>query len=344
MKIANFQQRSEEWHRWRAQGVSASEIATILGRNPDKTPWRLWAEKTGKVPREDLSKNPHVRRGVELEDTARQLAESVLGDILLPICAEYDEDGIFRASLDGVTARNEPTELKCPARSTFQEVKEKGEESKAYQLYYPQVQQQMLVTGGKQGYLLFYFEEDGEKSHAIFTIPRDEALIQEILVKGQEFWAMVESGKEPTKDPLRDVLVPEGDARSAWATLAGERRRQAKFLEEAKAQVKRIEDMLKANEKAMKELMGDFMRAECDGVAITRYVQQGSVNYTKLLSELLPQLDEATIDTYRGNPSERVRVTLTDTNAAEAKAAEKRRSDGDGEPAPESAVQSVYAW
>ncbi len=47
MKIVDVVQRTPEWERWRAQGVTASEAAIVLGRSPYKTPWRLWAERTG---------------------------------------------------------------------------------------------------------------------------------------------------------------------------------------------------------------------------------------------------------------------------------------------------------
>lgn len=47
MKIVDLTQRSPEWLRWRAQGVTASEAAVVLDRSPYKTPWRLWAERTG---------------------------------------------------------------------------------------------------------------------------------------------------------------------------------------------------------------------------------------------------------------------------------------------------------
>ena len=47
MKIVDLTQRSPDWLRWRAQGVTASEAAIVLGRSPYKTPWRLWAERTG---------------------------------------------------------------------------------------------------------------------------------------------------------------------------------------------------------------------------------------------------------------------------------------------------------
>ena len=47
MKVINVSQRSDAWRVWRAQGMSASEAAIIMGRSPYKTPWRLWSEKTG---------------------------------------------------------------------------------------------------------------------------------------------------------------------------------------------------------------------------------------------------------------------------------------------------------
>ena len=43
MKIIDVAQRTPEWDRWRAQGITASESAVILGRSPYKTLWRLWA-------------------------------------------------------------------------------------------------------------------------------------------------------------------------------------------------------------------------------------------------------------------------------------------------------------
>ena len=47
MKITDVIQRTPPWERWRAQGVTASEAAIVLGRSPYKTLWRLWAERTG---------------------------------------------------------------------------------------------------------------------------------------------------------------------------------------------------------------------------------------------------------------------------------------------------------
>jgi predicted phage-related endonuclease len=49
MKIVDVSQRSDAWRQWRSQGVSASEAAIVMNRSPDKSYWRLWAEKIGLV-------------------------------------------------------------------------------------------------------------------------------------------------------------------------------------------------------------------------------------------------------------------------------------------------------
>ena len=67
MKVINVSQRSDAWRVWRAQGMSASEAATIMNRSPFKTPWRLYAEKTGLVLEQNLDTNPLVLAGLRQE-------------------------------------------------------------------------------------------------------------------------------------------------------------------------------------------------------------------------------------------------------------------------------------
>ena len=120
MNVINIVQRTSEWHAWRADGVTASEAAVIIGRSPYKTPWRLWAERTGVAPTEDLSNKPCVQRGIALEDQARQSFEDRHNTLLLPLCVESQEHPILRASLDGQSDTGEPVELKVPMDRTYQ--------------------------------------------------------------------------------------------------------------------------------------------------------------------------------------------------------------------------------
>ena len=88
MNVINVSQRSPEWRLWRSQGVSASEAAIIMGRSPHKTPWRLWAEKTGLVLEQPLDNNPLIRVGIEVEPQALQRFEDKHDVLLLPVGLE----------------------------------------------------------------------------------------------------------------------------------------------------------------------------------------------------------------------------------------------------------------
>ena len=119
MHIINLDQRTDAWKAWRNQGITATDSTVILGASPYKTPWRLWAEKVGKILPPDLSKNPNVQRGVALEDEARRLFQNKHLTCVMPACAESDVDPIFRASFDGLTPPNEPVEFKCPGEKVL---------------------------------------------------------------------------------------------------------------------------------------------------------------------------------------------------------------------------------
>ncbi len=317
MKIVNLQQRSDEWHEWRKGGISASEVPTIIGKSPYQTPWRLWAEKTGRVPRPDLSKNPHVQRGVRLEDTVRRRYEDAHpGEILLPVCASHDTEDWMRCSLDGLTGNSEPVEMKVPTLGRFIEVVEQGEKAPVFDLYWPQVQAQIFVSDAKQATICFYTPDsedlpEGQDNYLEIVIPRDDDFIQNtMLPKCREFWEWVQNEKEPPKDPERDIFVPEPAVYAAWESLAQKRR----VLE---AEKKRLEDKLKAlkkdmgaNEKELVAMMGEFVRADAAGIRVTRSNVQGSVDYKKIVEKLLPDLDPAELEAARRPGRTQNRITV----------------------------------
>jgi predicted phage-related endonuclease len=52
MQLVDFNQGEDRWHAWRREGVTASDATILMGTHPDKTVWRLWAEKVGLLPEE----------------------------------------------------------------------------------------------------------------------------------------------------------------------------------------------------------------------------------------------------------------------------------------------------
>jgi putative phage-type endonuclease len=314
MKVVDVSQRSAAWRKWRSQGVSASDAAVIMNRSPYKTPWRLFAEKTGLVLEPDFSNNPLIRAGIQQEPVALQHFEDKHGVMLLPVCAESEQYPLMRASFDGLSETNEPVEIKCPHQTTFIEVCLNREQSVPYQLYWCQVQQQILVAEADRGFLYFYHQGQTVE----FEILRDDQFIKALIETAMDFWAAVKSGREPKKDQERDLYLPAGEDLVQWQRLAAYYRQNAEQMEELKNQLKSLDTGQQALELKLVELMGDYLAAEHSGLRVNRFQMQGSVDYKAVLQNLLPTVSEAELNTYRKSSSQRVRITCRDESGKHA--------------------------
>lgn len=309
MRLLDLEQRSEKWHAWRRNGITATESSVILGLNPYMTPWRLWCEKVGRALPADLSSNPLVRFGIEHEDEVRQKFEVRHLDVVMPACGEFDEDPLFRASFDGLTSAMEPVEIKCPSEVTLADVRNHGLDSAAGRLYRIQLQHQLMVCGAKHGWLVFYDRTSDDIIE--FDIDRDEALIAEIRSKGREFFdRFVAKRKEPPKDSQRDIYVPQGDVDIArWSQCAAD---YAAAQESLDALQKRIDAYSAVKDRCRDELtamMGDFLHADFAGIALTKRATRGTVNYKALLTS--KGIAESDVEAFRGKGSESWLVRLT---------------------------------
>ncbi len=317
MKTVNLEQRSQQWLDWRRCGVTASDAAVLLGKRegltPSKSRWQLWAEKTGVVQEEDQSANPHVQRGIEQEDDARNLMEQALGDApLLPVCAESDQNPILRASFDGLTKDGTPVELKCPCEKVYQAVKTLKDQSDGYRRAFVQVQFQMLVANANKGWLCFYHK--GMPLLPVL-ITRDDRLVMQLTSEAEDFWQQVEHGNEPEKDPERDLYVPQGLMEQAqWHRLSMAYRQRQQRLDKLKEELESGKARQKLLQQALQQLMGEFRVAESDGLRVCQSECCGTVDYQKALESLCQQhqLDVPDLESFRRKSRQQARVTVLD--------------------------------
>lgn len=326
MTVLDIRQRSPEWYLWRREGVTASVAAAVLGYDEKKTPWRVWAEYLGKVEPEDLSGNPLVRHGVRAEDWVRQAFERRHDDLALPCCVVSDEEPVCRASLDGLTSNGVPVEMKAPHLTTFMEVVAYGRASRPFLRYWIQVQHQIYVTGADHGWLCFLHER-ADEPYQEFRIERDERFIREELVPGVlEFWALVQKKKAPPRDPQRDVYMPEGDEATAWWQAVEAYRTAKTALEREEAVLAPLKEKVKEAENLIAELMGDYRMAYAFDLQATRFSRAGSIDYKRLVKDLLPQLTDADLERYRRPPGKpQLRVTDKGDPELAAKSKEKQQ-------------------
>ena len=112
-RIERLHQNTPEWHRWRMQGIGASDAPVIMGETAFKTPRTLWSIKTGRM--QEASAGPAARRGRELERFARRAYERHTGIQMEPLCLVHEEFEWMRASLDGLSFDGSTLlEIKCP--------------------------------------------------------------------------------------------------------------------------------------------------------------------------------------------------------------------------------------
>ena len=170
------------------------------------------------------------------------------------------------------------------------------------------------MAGAKRGWLVFF---DGVERLLEFPVERDETFLREELVPAcLQFWEAIAKRKEPPRDPARDIYVPDGEALDEWSVLAGEYRDLLREKARLDALLKETKGELDRLETALIGMMGGFLAAEASGLKISRFLQNGAIDYGKALKTLLPDVDAAEFETYRRNASERVRVTSLDEATA----------------------------
>lgn len=310
MKQVNLVQRSDEWMAWRDGGLTATDARVILGLDPEKSPYSLWAEKTGRLAKKDLSAVPAVRYGVNHESTARELYNEEQCDLVTPCCAEYDADPRFRASFDGIDLKGHPVEFKCPLPDgkTLADVKENKEQSEAYKQYYPQVQHQLLVADKSFGHLVFFEEKpEGKDTPAlyIFRIERDERMIKEILTKGKEFLEHLEKDTPPERGQ-GDLYTPKGDEAYKWMEVAT-------LYKEIVPQLDALTAKRDALKKQLIDLLGQETAANFGGIAMTRSQSKASVDYKAALKGLLGrELTEDETKKYSKPGANRILIRIVD--------------------------------
>src|SRR5271166_4064737 len=155
--IERLHQNTPEWHRWRRQGIGASDAPVIMGETAFKTPRTLWSIKTGRM--QEASAGPAARRGRELERFARRAYERQTGIQVEPLCLVHEEFEWMRASLDGLSFDGSTlVEIKCPLSLRDRAAAREGHVPSQY---HAQLQHQLEVSGASQAHYWSFHGTDG---------------------------------------------------------------------------------------------------------------------------------------------------------------------------------------
>lgn len=272
----------ESWHQWRSKGLGSSDSPIIMGVSPWCTPYQLWERKCGIVTREQNS-NFAIERGNDLEPKARAQYE-LEHDIEMPATlVEHAKHPWLRSSLDGYNEKaSRVLEIKCPGRDDHA----KAVEGKVPDKYWPQCQQQLLVTGAKH---LHYYSFDGVNGVVVEVLP-DLDYCARLFLALESFWDMVQK-RQPPPFTDRDIIkVRDPDLKELAETW-----RAAKGAKDAAEELEaKTRSKLLA---AINERPGQHPKLLIGNVKASRLVRKGNVKYLSM-----PQLscvDEDEFNRYR---------------------------------------------
>ena len=189
----------DEWLKQRSKGLGGSDAGAVMGLNPYKSAYSLWAEKTGQISNV-VEENEAIRLGNDLEDyVAKRFAEQENKKIKRSsYCYQSKEFPFMRANVDRLIV-GENAALECKTANPFKD----GDYSNDIipPTYYCQCLHYMAVCGFDRIYLAVLVFQKGFYTYVIDRGNEAvEADIRALIKAESEFWKLVEDGTAPDID------------------------------------------------------------------------------------------------------------------------------------------------
>lgn len=253
--IGDISDRSA-WLARRRLGFGASQAAAIVGKDPSRGPFALYAEMVGhELP--SIADRPEIRLGQAAEPIVAALYAEQTGRVVGPggVHLRSIERPLFLATLDGtveIDGATVPLEIKTTGVWRAEEWQD-GPPARPYW----QVLAQMLVTGARKASIAALIWP-----RVVWCdVERDDAAIGHLIRCAEELWSRIERRDPPPPDPspaTRAALAAmyPGDT-GATVVLPGALVEVSDRLDAAKAAKREIEKQIDADEASIKAALGN---------------------------------------------------------------------------------------
>lgn len=308
-----------DWLAERRKSLGGSDMGAVLGLNPWRSPYAVWAEKTGRVT--DDRETEAMRIGRDLEDyVARRFCEVSGKKVrrMNAILRNKRSCPWLHANVDRLIV-GEESGLECKTASALNESKFAGGEFP--ETYYAQCVTYLAVTEYERWYLAVLVMGREFKIFQMTRIPNDvcpswcessvyvsNEEIDALITAAAQFWDLVEhdeapdvDGSEATKDALQ-VIYAEGKARKMEIWSADVKQAVSAFLK-LKAEEKERKKLLELQANIIRAYMGDAEAAECDDAKVSWKAQTRESFDRDRFTKEHPEID---IDDYMNISTSRV--------------------------------------
>lgn len=295
--VIGWREPDARWLAARRSGVSASDVAAVLGYGPYKTPWEVWADKTGVRAREVDAAREAIRLGVAMEPWLLAQARHMLGQEVTRTASRLYAHPVERwqlASPDGATGSGDrPTaliEAKTAGLASGFGVPAGWSDERAPLGYELQCRWQMRVCGVDTAHLVALVAGVGLRR---YTYHRDIGIEADLVAQVAEWRDKhlirgIEPAMGPADNALMDATHPAGGAGSVALDTVPD---IVEVLYEYHDGLNREAAGRAAKEAAtarLKRLLGDHTTATVAGREVATWnTRRGNVDWPALVEDLV---------------------------------------------------------
>lgn len=279
----------EMWLKIREQYIGGSDAGCVVGMNPYRSAYTLWAEKTGKVPAFEGNLTTEV--GAYLEEFVASVFERETGKkvrrknrVLINddypfACANVDRMVVGEKALLEIKTTNSFPIMKQLRGTEFPEA------------YYCQCIHYLAVTGLERAYLAVLVNC---REFKMFVLERDEDEIAALMTAEREFWRNVVNNTPPAadgSDSTADTLVAlYPDSTEGRCDLFAYENDLRNYMD-IKAQIKSLEKLQGEISNRIKSVMADAGRGESNGFKVSFASQERKTFDTNKLAAEHPEIN-----------------------------------------------------
>lgn len=265
-----IKQGTAEWHEQRKNKVTGSQVGAILNISPFSDREKLMIEW---LTEKKFEGNVATQWGINHEKDAKATYEKLMNDTVKEASfVVHPKHSWLGASPDGYVGEHTLVEFKCPfdlrndPKPAFKDLEDMPH-------YYAQIQIQLYCTGRTHCHFLQWTPHNAQLE----------------IVEFSQKW--IDENLDNLKDFYNEFLV-RSETVGDDAALCEEYHELKRLADEAKANLDEHKKLLIAKADGKKRIYGDV---QCYPTK-----RQGSVNYSKIVKEHLPDLD---LTPYKGKPS-----------------------------------------
>lgn len=258
----------DEWLEIRKKSIGGSEIAAVIGMNRWKTPFAVWAEKTGRVD-SSVQQSESMYWGTVMEAILREEFSKRTGYAVKEahyIFASIDNP-FLTANIDGYVdlGNGEYAVLEIKTAGNYAE----SDWNDGCPIeYFCQVQHYLYITGMKKAFIAVLI---GGNQFKYLEINRDEGTIQTIICCAKQFWNLVQTDTPPAVNDKDNALLATLYPTSKAVTVKMPDNYKAVLQDytEAKAAMEVAKKKKETAEAKIKEFMAEADTAVIDGYKIS---------------------------------------------------------------------------